>query len=120
MDPTFYKIIHIAGVVWALAAIGAVALHVRNGGDKASNQGRGLVGASHGIALVLILVSGFGMIAKYQYGFPGWVIAKIVLWLVIGGLLVVPYRAPGSAGLVWALSPLLGAAAAWLALVKPF
>lgn len=120
MDPLYYKILHIAGVVWAFAAIGAVAIHAKNGGDKASNTSRGLVGASHGIALLLIVVSGFGMIAKYGYGFPGWVVAKIGLWLVIGGLLVVPYKAPQSAKAVWMLIPILGAIATWLALAKPF
>ena len=50
----------------------------------------------HGIGLLLILLGGFGMQAKmkdvyqavYGSGFPTWLIIKIVIWLALGGGIV--------------------------------
>ena len=72
-----------------------------------------------GIALVLILVSGFGMLAKLGYGFPGWVILKIVIWLFIGGVIALIRRMPQHAVIFWWALPALGAFAAFLAIYKP-
>ena len=58
LPPEVYKILHILGVAWLFFALGGATLHALNGGDKASNKSRKLVAASHGIALVIILVAG--------------------------------------------------------------
>ncbi len=53
-------------------------------------------------------------------GFPGWVWAKLALWLVVGASAAVIKRAPGfSVHLLW-LMPVLGGVGAWLAIYKPF
>lgn len=121
MPLEFYKVLHLTSLFWMFASFGGLVVHVLNGGTRDNNSARKLLAISHGVALLLVFVSGFGMHAKLQLaGFPLWFLAKIVLWLALGGLFVLPYRMPqASRGLFFAL-PVLGAAGAWLALYKPF
>jgi len=120
MSFQFYKILHFLGMFVLFASIGATAIHMVNGGTRDSNGARKMVGASHGIALLLILVGGFGMLAKGQLGMPPWVHVKLTIWVALGAILAVPYKFPAAAKAVWVLAPLLGATAAFLALYKPF
>ncbi|MCO4745424.1 MAG: hypothetical protein KC912_11595 [Proteobacteria bacterium] len=116
MSFTFYKVLHIAAVLWVFAAIGGGLL---SGADN--ERARKLGGMSHGIALLIALVSGFGALAKLGIsGLPGWIWAKLVIWLVIGALVVVPKRAPQFAVPVFFALPVLGLIASWLAVAKPF
>jgi len=117
-----YRLIHIVGILFLFLAMGGMALHVANGGTKATNRARGMVAATHGIALFVILLGGFGMLARLgvaHTGFPGWVWAKFGIWVVLGGLFMLPYRYPVLARPLWLIVPLLGATAAYLALFKP-
>jgi hypothetical protein len=118
MSPLIYKLLHILGLVMAFMGLGALVMMAVDGATP-GKRGRALAGAFHGIGLLLLLVSGFGMIAKYGYGFPLWVWAKIVIWLLFGALLVVVRRAPQHAAALWVGLPVLAAIAAWLALFKP-
>ncbi|MDP2313455.1 MAG: hypothetical protein Q8P41_11160 [Pseudomonadota bacterium] len=121
MSYDFYKILHFIGLASIWGALGAATLHAMNGGTKATNPSRKIVAATHGIGLFLMLLGGFGMLAKKQIPVgDGWVIAKIVLWLVVGGLLAVPLRAPALAKPLWFALPFFVAIGAWLALTKPF
>ena len=72
--------------------------------------------------LFAMLLGGFGMLAKLGMtgGLPGWAIAKVVLWLFVGGLLAVPLRMPQFAKPLWFLLPVVGGLGAWLAITKPF
>jgi hypothetical protein len=106
-----------------MAALGGVAIHAANAGTRESSLTRRLLTAAHGIALLLILVGGFGMLARLGLasgGLPGWIWAKLVIWMLFGALAALPYRRPQLARPVFLTLPLLGLAAAWLALTKPF
>jgi hypothetical protein len=118
----FYKVLHIVGLVAVWMALGGATLHAANGGNRASNKARGLVAGTHGIGLLLMLVGGFGMLAKLQLmgAMPGWVVAKLVLWLLVGGALVLPMRMPALARPLWFALPVVAGLGAWLALYKPF
>lgn len=111
-----YKILHLIGAFLLFAALGVVALRPADRSKLAT--------ASHGIALLLIVVSGFGMLARlglmHGWSFPLWVWIKLVIWLLLGAALVLARRMPQLAALWWWLFPLLGGAAAYLALYKPF
>lgn len=116
-----YKIIHLVSAFVLFAVAGGVALFAANGGDKASNTQRKLVGILHGLALVGLLVAGFGLLARLGLGgIPGWVWAKLVLWLIIGGIATLPYKKPQLGSLFLWLVPLLGGLSAVLAIFKPF
>lgn len=115
-----YKIVHIFGVLTLFSVVGGIALHAANGGSKQSNTARTLIATLHGVALLLILVGGFGALARLGGGFGGWVWSKLAIWLIIGGLAMLPYKKPHLAKTFLWLMPLLGAVSAFLALYKPF
>ncbi len=123
MSYEVYKLLHVLGILLLFVALGGVALHAWNGGTRAGNQGRRATAIMHGLGLFLIILAGFGMIARRGYmegGLPGWAWGKLLVWLVAGGIVYLPYRRPESAKLVFWLLPLLGATAAYLAVFKPF
>ena len=73
-----------------------------------------------GIGLMLTLVSGFGLIAKLGLGFPGWIFAKLTIWIIIGGFIAVINRNRTFGLVFWWLAVFLGCIAAFLAVVQPF
>lgn len=117
LPPEVYKVLHLLGVAWLFFALGGATLHALNGGDKASNTHRKLMAASHGIALLIILVAGFGMLGGKKMGM--WVHLKSALWLALGASLTLVQRKPGLAKIMWFVLPLLAAAGAYLAVYKP-
>lgn len=121
MSYATYKLIHLISAFLLFSVAGGVALYAANGGDKAGNTLRRLVAILHGVALLGLLVAGFGLLARLGIGgVPGWVWAKLVLWLLIGGIALVPYRRPALGGHFLWLLPLLGGLSAWIAVAKPF
>ncbi|MDF1504902.1 hypothetical protein [Roseisolibacter sp. H3M3-2] len=119
----FYNVVHIVGIVLVMSALGATAIHALNGGTRQTNRARGLVAALHGTGVVLILIGGFGMLARlgFRHGamFPGWLLVKLAVWVTIAALLFVPYRRPELAKPVYLLLPVLGGLAAYMAIYKP-
>jgi len=118
----FYKTFHILGAFTVMAMLGGIALHVLNGGTRQSNAGRALTAALHGTALLVVLVAGFGMMARLNMmpqPMPGWIYVKIGVWLVLGAMGGVLYRKPALAKPLLMLLPLLGGLAAYMAVYKP-
>lgn len=113
-----YKVLHLLGMFLLFAALGAMTLLQKQGAERSK-----LASISHGVALLILLVSGFGLLARlgitHDWSWPPWVYLKIVIWLLLGAALVAVRRAPRLAALWWWLFPLLGGVAAWLALYKP-
>lgn len=116
MSLEFYKILHLAGLMALFLGLGGV-LALQGNGNQPSRK---LVAIFHGIGLLLLLVGGFGMIAKLQIGFPVWTIVKLIIWVLLGGMLVLGKRRVFSPGVVWILAIALGITAAWFGLRKPF
>jgi len=110
MDYTTYKIIHLIGIA---------ALAMGIGGMLAGGNTRKGFAILQGVALLVMLVSGFGLLAKLHLGFPHFAMVKVALWLLIGALPVIlrRLRAPAIAGICIFLT--LVAILAWLGVVKP-
>ena len=123
MPYAVYKLIHFLGIFTLIGALVAAAMHVLRGGTRADDPYRRRLVAAHGIAAFLVLVGGFGMLARLgvMHGaLPDWVKVKLALWLAVGAAIALPYRGKGFARLLLVALPLLVLAAAATALYKPF
>ena len=74
-----------------------------------------------GIGLVLMIIAGFGLMSKlYGNNFEPWMIAKLVIWLVLGGLVALINRKPALAVPLWWGILGLGALAGIMVYIRPF
>jgi hypothetical protein len=111
MDAIAYKIIHLTG-------ISALALGV--GGMMAGGEKRKAFAILQGIGLLVMLVSGFGLLAKLHLGFPTFAIVKTVLWLLIGALPVIFRKLKTPLPVCILISLALVGVMAWLGVTKPW
>ncbi len=113
-----FKVVHLLGVMLLFAAVGGLAGMAAAGRAADARLARML----HGIALLLLFLTGFAMLSSLGMSAPGswgtWVWIKLVVWLLLGGSLALA-RQERHARWVLVGLPLLGAVAAWAALVKP-
>ena len=115
-----YKTLHLVGVMLTVVALGGMAIHAANGGTRDQSLTRRLTTATHGLGLLLVLVAGFGMLVRLGgSAMGGWVLIKLVIWVVLGAAAVVPYRRPQFARVLFLIVPLLAALAAIVAITKP-
>ena len=111
-----YKILHLIGLVLLFLGVGAAVQRCAAGTPDA--PGKGLSAAAHGVGLLILLVAGFGLLARLKIGWPMWVYGKLVIWLLLGASLFLAKKIKNAAALV-ILFAALGGAAAWLAITKP-
>jgi len=120
---SLYNVMHIFGIALMFVAIGGVAIHSANGGTKVDSSTRKLVSIGHGLGALLVLVGGFGMLARlgmqHGAGFPKWLWVKITIWLVLSAIVLLPYRKPALARPLFVLMPALAGFAAYMAIYKP-
>lgn len=120
MDYQVYRYLHVAGIFALYLALGGLFLHALNGGTKETNANRKSVAIMHGVAMFIVLLGGFGMLARIGMSTSEpWVLMKVGVWLVMGGMIAVPYRLPALARPLWLMLPLVGVLAAWIAFAKP-
>ena len=113
---TAYKVLHVLGVLLVFTAFGAMLTTPANSRNKTA-------AIFHGLGLVILLVTGFGLMSRLgisHTALPGWVWAKALIWLIFGGIIVLIKRKLELRGVLWYLLVILGTFAAYLALYKPF
>lgn len=118
MSPVTYKLLHVLGLFLLFGSLGGLwAL-------SASGQGRSVARRvlliSHGVGLLLVLIAGFGMLAKLGMmgGWPPWVWVKIVIWILVAVLPMVQSRFEKAPGYLFFLAPILGFVAAYAVLFR--
>lgn len=99
MSPIIYQIVHV-GALFVLAGYTFYAF-------SAPPETKKRVMIITGIASLLALVGGFGLQAKMNYGFPVWMIVKIVCWLGLSALAGMAYRKRDKAGLLMGVAIVL-------------
>ncbi|MGE4130115.1 MAG: hypothetical protein AB7F86_00670 [Bdellovibrionales bacterium] len=117
-----YKIVHLVGILMVFTALGGLIANAI-GQQAKTHAWRKPIAITHGVGLLLALVGGFGLLARLgvaHNGLPGWIYAKLGIWLVFGALLGVVARKPEMAKGIWVVIVLLGGLAAYLAGSKPF
>ena len=112
-----YRIIHLIGVFLLLLGLGSLLAQ-----PQAGSPLRRLGGLAHGVGLLIVLVAGFGLIARLglDWPWPTWIYLKVVVWILVGALLMLARRQPEKSTLWWWAAFLLASIAAWLALAKPW
>ncbi|HWP91841.1 MAG TPA: hypothetical protein VNN20_06560 [Thermodesulfobacteriota bacterium] len=113
-----YKVIHVIGVMLLLLSLGGYLMLSTN----QSARGRKLAAITHGISVLIILVAGFGLLARLGFfgagGWPLWVWVKLLIWLILAVIVVLIKRVPGLMPVLWFVIPALGAIAAYMAVYK--
>lgn len=124
MSYATYKLIHLLGIFALLVALAGMAAHAASGQAKGDNPNHKTLLFLHGLGAIVALTGGFGLLARMSLEgpgvFPGWIWAKLALWVILGGLVALPYRSHGLARFLLFLLPVLGLVGAFLANHKPF
>lgn len=102
IDYNAYKLIHIVGIITLFMGFAY--------GMKSWSKGAAI---AHGIGLLMIIVSGMGMVGK---NFAPWVFIKIAIWLALGGALVLIKRKLLPDVVSWSILLALAALATWTVL----
>ena len=113
MSFQFYQVIHLFSAIM-LAGIAFAAL-----ANPLPERRRSILMVS-GIAALLTLVSGFGLLGIGRFGFPDWIFVKVVAWVALAAIAGIAFRRPQQArplAVVVTLAVLLAVGAAVL---KPF
>jgi hypothetical protein len=110
MNILILKTLHIAGVLALFTSLGATLL---------AGSGKKSASILHGVSLVLVLLIGFAMLGKPPMDHYWWM-AKLGLWLFIGGAPVLAKRKVLSSSAVMLLCLVAATCAAYLGMVKPF
>jgi hypothetical protein len=107
MSPLYYKVLHLTGVILLFLGLASALMP-----KDTPNRRIGLI--FHGLGLAILLVAGFGLIAKLQIGFPWWVVVKLVLLLAFGAMPIIGKRGLLPVPVAWLLAVICGIAAVWL------
>ncbi|MEJ6601206.1 MAG: hypothetical protein ACKVI3_17285 [Verrucomicrobiia bacterium] len=91
MSPTFYQILHLLALIVVTGGV----FYAFAGAPETRKK----VLMITGIASILQLVSGVGLLHKLGHGFPPWAIVKLVCWLALSALAGIGYRKRDKAGL---------------------
>ncbi|MBL7555837.1 MAG: SirB2 family protein [Bdellovibrionaceae bacterium] len=91
MPYEFYKVLHYTGLIITFTSLSGYIFYTMQ--DK-TNTKKKFFSILHGIGLLILLVSGFGLAARlgFMSQLPTWVYIKLVLWLAVGAALTMVKR----------------------------
>lgn len=125
-----YKVVHYLGIFILLTALAArlgraaAASAAPAAATPTADPWKKRLGIAHGTALFLILLGGFGMLARldvtHGLALPGWIWAKLGIWTLLGAAILVASRIPALSGRLLLVVPALAVLAGVIALYKPF
>ena len=95
MPYEIYKILHLTGIF--LLTSGVVGMLVLAwSGHQIAGKVKTFAFITHGVGLLFMLVSGFGLLARmgimHGAGFPTWIYIKLAIWLIMGGIIALIKR----------------------------
>lgn len=73
-----------------------------------------------GVAALLMLVTGIGMMHRNHLPWTGWVFVKIACWLGLAAIGGIAYRRRGIAGILQIVAMVLALVAVFMVYTKPF
>ena len=118
LSHSVYKVVHLLGILLLIGGLGGLWAMAAAATEESRRAARKLVLATHGVAMFLILLAGFGMLARLGISgsWPLWVWIKVVIWVLLGALPVLLRRPDRPQPALFFLFPILGAIAAWAAI----
>ncbi len=123
MPYAVYKLTHLLGIFVLLVTLALPFMHLIRGGTRADFPHRRALMLTHGAASFLILLGGFGMLARLgvaHTGLPNWILIKLTIWLFLSAAISLALRTAAGARAVLVAAPLLALLAASIAIYKPF
>ncbi len=72
-----------------------------------------------GIASLVVMLTGFGLLGMLKYGWPGWAFVKIACWLILSMLVGLPFRKMGRGKYLSAVTLMVVAVALMMVYLKP-
>jgi len=72
-----------------------------------------------GVLALLMLVAGFGLMARFGYDWEAWVFIKIAAWLVVSSLAGLAFRRPEVPCMLSVICAIAVATAIWAVYYKP-
>lgn len=121
MSYEILKWVHLSMIFLILLNLGGACVHLMSGGTT-NYSTRKALGMISGVALLLVATTGF-LLAKHLYPsepLHGWVYAKFLVWLYLGGVIALIHRKPKSAGLLLTSILVVASLGAFLAIFKPW
>lgn len=117
MPELFYRVLHLVGIAMTVLGIGAMIVVARGGAPKGMRR---VAAITHGVGLMLVLVAGFGLLAKMDLEFSGTHGAKLGVWFLLGVIVSPILRKPSFGLLAWFLTIGLVGLGGYLVWAKPF
>ncbi len=107
-----YKLLHLIAIFSLFLSLGALLAY--------SNGKKRNVMILHGLASFVLLVSGFGLIAKLQlHALPIWVFIKLAVWIVLTIAIPILVAKKVNKKILWQVVWLSGLLAVWMVVAKP-
>lgn len=124
MSYEFYKVVHLLAILFVFTTLGGLAMVGWLSRDGAASKdltgARRLLAIINGVAILVVFVAGFGLMARTGVttgGWPTWIYGKIGVWVIVAVCITIVRK---KGGLYWYLVlPIVGALGAWLAVTKP-
>lgn len=115
-----YKMIHLMSLALLMLGLGGT-LFTHLISPSVKGKVRLLCSAAHGVGLLMLLVSGFGLAARLGYvtGLPTWIYYKLAIWVFFGAALSISKRKANLAPLWLTVFTGVVGVAAYLAINKP-
>lgn len=122
MPYEIYKILHLTGIF--LLTSGLVGMLVLAwSGHQIAGKVKTFAFITHGVGLLLMLVSGFGLLARmgimHGGGFPFWIYVKLAIWLIMGGIIALVKRKVAIGWPIYFLMMAIFITAAYFGVYKP-
>jgi len=117
MSPLFYQILHV------LSAILLVGYVISACADPRPERKKSIMIIT-GVLSLLVLAGGFGLAVKIHgianpLKFTGWMVAKVVVWLLLSGMAGMAFRRSNIAGVLTIVTIALAGAAVYLVYARP-
>ncbi len=116
MSHSFYILLHVSGLALLALSLGGMVIQRQSSTEDRPK----ILSMFHGIGLVLILVAGFGLLARNSISFPWplWVWVKLAAFLFLGAFPSLAKRFDSGIGFYVAAAVIIIAAA--MGVMQPF